>query len=364
VTIVLAGPAVARLSMPVVWETALARWLMLAGLCVALGGLAGRGLARQYKGRFPVPLPTPWALRGSLLGAVAAAWLALIAAGGADPAAGLAHAGRLLSTTEGKAVFAELVSFLIAAALLRLRQPGWSLVPLLAVVAAEGVRAHPESIIPVAGALITYCHLLPAVIWAGMLLYVLRTAVSWRDYPDDMRGLVRLYGNAAAWLFAVVVVTGVISALVLVPVSSLLTTAYGRILIVKAALVTAAACLAVAGRVWLRRRPARGSGPALATRLECGMLAAVLAVVALLTALTPPAHPIRTGAAQRPAAGGIRPRGDDPPSTPRRGASSASYEPLIPERASAMVIARSRMSTALSMLSFSMTSEGMSWNRL
>jgi putative copper export protein len=78
-----------------------------------------------------------------------------------------------------------------------------------------------------------------------------------------------------------------------------------RVLIVKAALVTAAACLAVAGRVWLRRRPDRGAGPALATWLECGMLAAVLAVVALLTALTPPAHPIRTGAAQRPAAGRI-----------------------------------------------------------
>lgn len=296
-TILLAGPAAARLSMPVVWETAVARWLLLAGLSVALGGLAGRGLARQYKGGFPAPLPSPWALRGSLLGAAAAAWLALIAAGGADPADGLAHAGRLLSTTQGRAALAEMVSFLVAAGLLRLRRPGWSVVPLLAVVAAEGVRAHPEGIIPVAGALITYCHLAPAAIWAGMLLYVLRAAVSWRDHPEEMRGLVRLYANAAAWLFAVVVVTGVISALVLVPVSSLLTTAFGRVLIVKAALVAAAAGLAVAGRVWLRRRPDLGAGPALATRLECGMLAAVLAVVALLTALTPPAHPIRTGAA-------------------------------------------------------------------
>jgi copper transport protein len=299
VTIRLAGSAAARLSMPVVWETAAARWLLFAGLSVALGGLAGRGLARQYKGTFPAPLPMPWALRGSLLGVVASAWLALIALGGADPAVGLAHAARLPSTTQGAVAGVELVSFLIAAGLLRLRQPGWSVLPLLAVVAAEGVRAHPESILPVAGALITYCHLLPASLWAGMLLYVLRAAASWRDYPDEMRGLVRLYGNAAAWLFAVVVVTGVISALVLVPVSSLLTTAYGRILIVKAALVAVAAGLAVAGRVWLRRRPGRGAGPAVGTRLECGMLAAVLAVVALLTALTPSAHPIRTGAAVR-----------------------------------------------------------------
>ena len=39
-------------------------------------------------------------------------------------------------------------------------------------------------------------------------------------------------------------------------------------------------------------------------------------------------------------------------------------QPLMPDRASAMVIARSRMSTARSMSSFSITSEGMSWNRL
>ncbi len=301
VTTLLAVGGSARLSMPVVWETAVARWLLFAGLSVALGGLAGRGLARQYKGRFPVPLPAPWALRGSLLGAAASAWLAVIALGGANPGSGLAHASvpRLLSTTEGAVAGAELVCFVIAAALLRLRQPGWSVLPLLAVVAAEGVRAHPEGIIPVVGALITYCHLVPAAMWAGMLVYVLRTAVAWRDHPDDMRGLVALYATAAAWLFALLVVTGVVSALVLVPLRSLLTTTYGRVLIVKAALVAVAACLAVAGRVWLRRRPRPGTGPALATRLECGMLAGVLAVTGLLTALTPPAAPLRSAGAVR-----------------------------------------------------------------
>ena len=50
---------------------AVLRWGMLAGLAGALGGLAGRGLARQYKGAAPGPLPTPWALRSALLGAVA-----------------------------------------------------------------------------------------------------------------------------------------------------------------------------------------------------------------------------------------------------------------------------------------------------
>jgi copper transport protein len=279
---VLAGGATARLSSPVVWETAVARWLLFAGLAVALGGLAGRGLARQYKGRFPAPLPSAWALRGSLAGLVASGWLAAIGP------------SRALSLV-------ELAAFAIAALLLRLRQPGWGAAALLAVVVAEGLRSHPERIIPVVGALITYCHLVPAVLWAGMLVYVLRAALSWRNHPEEMRGLIRLYAVAAAWLFALLVITGVISALVLVPLHSVLTTAYGLVLIVKAALVVVAACFAVAGRVWLRRRPDRGAGPALATKLECAALAAVLAVTALLTALTPPAAPIRS-AAIRPAA--------------------------------------------------------------
>jgi copper transport protein len=299
VTTLLSAGASARLSMPVVWETAVARWLLFAGLSAALGGLAGRGLARHYKGNFPVPLPTPWALRASLLGVVASAWLALIALGGADFVAGLAHVSRLLSTTAGAIAAVELVLFALAATALRLRQPSLSVLPLLGVVAAEGVRAHPESIIPVVGALITYCHLLPAALWAGMLFYTLRTAISWRYHPADMRGLMRLYGNAAAWLFGFLVITGVISALVLVPLGSLLTTTYGRVLIVKAALVAFAAGLAVAGRIWLRHQPAPGGGPARATKVECGLIAAVLAVTGLLTALTPPAAPIRPAAAIR-----------------------------------------------------------------
>jgi copper transport protein len=299
VTTLLADGMSARLSMPVTWETAVARWLLFAGLSGALGGLAGRGLARQYKGNFPVPLPTPWALRAALLGAAASAWLALIALGGANIVAGLAHVPRLLSTTAGAIAGAELILFALAATALRLRRPNLSVLPLLGVVAAEGVRAHPESIIPVVGALITYCHLLPAALWAGMLFYTLRTAIAWRYHPADMRGLMKLYATAAAWLFGLLVITGVISALVLVPLGSLLTTTYGRVLIVKAALVAFAAGLAVAGRVWLRHQPAPGAGPTRATRVECGLIAAVLAVTGLLTALTPPATPVRSAAAIR-----------------------------------------------------------------
>ena len=258
----LARPAAASqvaLASPGPWAVALLRWLLFAGLSGALGGLAGRGLSRQYKGAAAGPLPPPWALRSSLLGLIAAVGLAVAAAGDGSLAAGLAHplAHRLSSGTSGVIAIIEVAAFAAAAAALRLRLAGLSVVPLLAVVGAEGVRAHPEGIIPVGGALLTYAHLLPAALWAGMLLYVLRAAIGWRSDPAAVRGLVRLYGNAAAWLFALVVATGVVSALVLVPLGSLLTTAYGIVVLIKAAVVAVVAVLAVAGRMWLRRLPPR-----------------------------------------------------------------------------------------------------------
>jgi copper transport protein len=296
----------ASLSSAGVWGLAILRWLLFAGLSGALGGLAGRGLSRQYKGAAPGPLPPPWVLRSSLLGLAAAIGLAVAAAGGGRLAAGLTHPSlHLLSSgTPGVIAIIEVAAFAAAAAMARLRRAGLSVVPLLAVVAAEGIRAHPEGIILGGGALLTYAHLLPAALWAGMLLYVLRAAVAWRGDPAAMRGLIGLYGNAAAWLFVLVVSTGVVSALVLVPLGSLLTTAYGVVVIVKAVLVAVAAALAVAGRVWLRRRLAAGAGPARATKLECGALALVLAVTGLLTALTPPAAPAGAAAVTRSHVGG------------------------------------------------------------
>jgi copper transport protein len=286
--------AAAPFSAPGLWLTGIERAVMLAGLAVALGGLAGRGLARQYKGTRPGPLPAPWALRGSLIGAAASAALLVTAVIGPGLAAQLARPPVAGLGVKATALIAtvEFACFAMAAILLRLRLPGWSVLPLTGVVLAESIRAHPEGIIPAAGAFVTCCHLVPALLWAGLLFYTLRTAIAWRYDPAAMQGIVRLYSTAAAWLFALVLITGVISALVLVPLASLLTTAYGLFLLAKAVLVGAAASFAVAGRVWLRRRVPPGAGPALATKLELGALAAVVLITGILTVITPPARPI------------------------------------------------------------------------
>ncbi len=304
------------------WLTAAERWLLLAGLALALGGLAGRGLGRQYLARHPetvppAPLPGPWALRGSLLGAAASAALAVTALADASLAARLARppvAGLRGHATEWTAL-AELACFALAAAALRLRQQGLAVTALLGVIAAEGVRAHPEGLIPAAGAMLTYCHLTPGVLWAGMLAYTLRAAAAWRADPAAMQGLIRLYSAAAAWLFGAVVVTGLLTVLLVTPLGSLLTTGYGRILIGKSALVAVAAGLAVAGRAWLRRQPQPGAGPARVTRAELAVLAAVLAVTGLLTVVTPPARPVGTIGAARAASCPARPPGRRAPRT-------------------------------------------------
>ncbi len=317
------GPAPASLgsalagqpSVPGQWPTAFARWVLFTALAAALGGLAGRGLAMYYRGRRdPVPLPPPWALPASLIGAAACAGLAVLILGGGNLAAGAGSFSvpRLLASGPGVITGVEFASFAAAAALLRLRRPAWAVVPLLAVVAAEGLRAHPESVVPGGGAVLIWVHLLAAALWAGMLFYVVRAAIAWRADPGAVRGLIRLYARAAAWLFAVVVITGLVSALVLVrPLGDLLTTGYGRVLLIKAAVVAVAAALALAGRLWLRHRPQPGAGPAMATRAESGTLAGVLAVAALLSTLAAPALASSGGALPfpPPASGPVVPLG-------------------------------------------------------
>jgi len=304
--------ALVPLGTPGLWLTGAERSLQLVGLSVALGGLAGRGLSRQYKGPRAGALPGPWALRGSLVGLAASAALALTALAGPVLATRLAQPAPpgLPGGGTAKIAAAELVLFAAGALLARLRRPGWAAVALCGIVAAEGIRSHPDGVVPVAGALVTWCHLLPAVLWAGMLLYALRAGLAWRARPAAARGIIGLYATAAAWLFALVLISGVVSALILVPIGALLHTAYGAVLIIKAALVGLAAGLALAGRRWLRRRPApgvglaagpgpsAGAGPSTATRLEVCALAAVLMLTGVLTVLSPPA---RSGTARAPA---------------------------------------------------------------
>ncbi|MHB1594690.1 MAG: CopD family protein [Streptosporangiaceae bacterium] len=301
-----ATPTAAPLGSPGLWLIGAERGALIVGLAIALGGQAGAGLARHYKGTLPAPLPGPWALRGSLLGAAASAALLITAIADPGLAASLSHPLVLGLRGRATAVIAliELAFFVLAAVLLWARRASTSVLPLVGVVLAEAVRSHSDGMIPAAGAMLTICHLLPAVLWVGMLLYVVRTAFAWRSDPAAVHGLIKLYSNTAAWLFAVIVITGLIEAFLLVPIGSLLTSDYGRFLIVKAVIVAVASALAVGGRYWLRRHPGPDAGPARVTRYEVGALAGVLIITGILTVVTPPARSVYT--ASRPASASVR----------------------------------------------------------
>ncbi|WP_078625350.1 copper resistance protein CopC [Streptomyces iakyrus] len=275
------------------------RWLLFAALAVALGEAAGRRLSNHLPNA-PAPRPRPWTLPATLVGSVATLALAALQLGD----------GSLSSFTDtrpGVLSLVEVAGFALAAVAVLVRRRAWAAVPLAAVLVAEALRAHPQAEQSVAGPLLTFVHLTAAALWAGTLLHVLRALAAWRGERSPNRALLLSYARLATWLFATVVVTGLISALLLVPLGDLATTTYGQILLAKIALVAVAAGLALAARHRLRRAGTGSSQrPA---RIETGVLAVVLAFSATLTVLSVPADANRSLPFAPPLDGPVVPAG-------------------------------------------------------
>lgn len=278
------------------WMTAGLRWLLFGGLALALGGIVGRRsttlpLAKNSQLR----AVRSWSAFGALAGLAAVSALAvpLIADVVAD----------LWRQQPGQLLLAEAAGFGGAALLLWRERHRWAAAALTAVVVAEGLRSHADVAEPGWGAVLTAVHLAAAAVWTGALVYVVRTAIAWRAHPAAVRWIVTEYARMALWLFLVVAATGTLSALLLVPVDELLTTQYGRILVLKLVLVGLAALLAGTARLSLR-----GDGDARLprvrrlARVEAGVLAAAMAAAAVL--VSAPLPSADAAAPPPPAAGG------------------------------------------------------------
>lgn len=269
------------------------RWLLFVALAGGLGAPVGVRLTRS---RAPAGVRafSPGASLPAALGVLATLGLALVAVGrgsvwrgATDPAMRTLVEGRA-----GPAALTELVAFVVAGCLVFIRRPRWAPVPLVAVLVAEGVRAHPETAVPGWGALLTVVHLLAASVWVGALVVVVGNAVRWHRHGGDRqaRALIGAYARLAGFLFTAVVATGTISALLLVPWSGWTSTGYGRTLLVKLALVAAVAALALVARrgLHLHSRPDAPPPAGRAIRLEAAALALVLPVTGLLVSLPTP----------------------------------------------------------------------------
>ncbi|MBA3741618.1 MAG: CopD family protein [Sporichthya sp.] len=193
----------------------------------------------------------------------------------------------------GRAALTEIVAFAVAGGLAAARRERWAGIPLMAVVLAEGLRAHAATAAPGWGALLTAVHVLAASIWVGALTFVVIVMVRWRrlGWSTHARAVLGAYARLALWLFAGVVVSGTLSALLLVPWSAWTTTAYGRVLLVKVALVGVVTVLALVARRHLSARSAPATQRSPRVRIlgaETGVLALVVSLTAFLVSLPTP----------------------------------------------------------------------------
>ncbi|NBE54893.1 hypothetical protein GUY60_26405 [Streptomyces sp. YC537] len=276
---------------PGVGVVTLLRISMFAALCVLVGESAAAWLSRRVPDA-PAGTPRSWALVAAFVGAASAVGLALIVANGNLVPGSLdeLHPGRLYDTADGRLALVEVNAFAVAGFCAQSRRPGTATLPLAAAIVAEALRAHPDlgrEDDPLLGSALTLVHLTCAALWAGGLLQVLRTMRAWRTRPTAGAALLGLYARVAAVLFAGVTVTGICSALRRLPLESVLSTGYGRVLIAKLLLVAVIAALAVAARVRLRRSPDPYAA-IVPARVEVLVLAVVVAVSALLTAVPAP----------------------------------------------------------------------------
>ncbi|MFC8511084.1 CopD family protein [Streptomyces sp. NPDC057411] len=265
----LAQTGTGELEIPAAGTITLLRLLFLVALAVQLGELAGVRCAGEG------PLPRRWSLPAAMLGCASSAGLLVLLA---------VISGLKLTTVyglrEGRLLLVTANAFALAALCAASRRPSLALAPLAVGIGAEALRAHPEAYSPAIGFGLTVVHLTGASLWFGTLLYVLRTA----RLRGGGRDVLMRYARMAAWVFAALAVTGTCSTLRRLPLDAVLTTAYGRVLLVKLALFGLTALLALTAR----RRMLGGGDARPPARIELAVLGLVVLVSALLTVVPDP----------------------------------------------------------------------------
>jgi copper transport protein len=288
----LTGQAGQQLSNPGLWPTSLLRWLLFGAFAIGFGGIAASRLVRRHATAAPSPAPVPWIRPAAVTGMAASVGLAALNVGGGNLLSGLTHPslGQLVQSREGRLVAIELLAFATAAIAASLRRPRYAAAALFVVAIAEGLRGHPGALVGGWGVMLLTAHFAVAAVWVGGLIHVLRVVAAWRGHRHLVWPMLREYSKGALLLFVVVAASGMTAALVVTPLASIPNTTYGRTLLAKVALVTAAAAVAYTARRRLRREAAVAAVVSRA-RVESTVLVAVLAVTGLLVSLPPPRVP-------------------------------------------------------------------------
>jgi copper transport protein len=224
---------------------ALARWVHFIGFALVFGVVA-YGRTRRLVG----------AGVALLIVAEPLALLAQLASLSFDGDTALAVLGSGFGRLLGLRLGAALLAWTLMAG-----GRSWPMLAVGAVIALlDGAGAHAIPGLPRVGQALVAIHVAGMGLWVGGLAAFLIA-------PD------RRFGRYAAWTLGIAVVSGLVLAFAHTGFGAgLVTTDYGRVLLIKA-LVFAAAMVAIV----LRRR-----------RLELGFVAAIISVAAVLAALPPP----------------------------------------------------------------------------
>ncbi|MGH2579430.1 MAG: copper resistance protein CopC [Actinomycetota bacterium] len=246
------------------WPSAAASWVLLIGLFLGFGGLASERCVWVPVGRnhgIDVPrAPVAPLLELALLGgAVQLLLVARDAIGGSEELTAPAWAA-VLTSRPGLLATAQVLLVAYGLWLLAFKRTRpWALVPLGLAVSVAAVRGHAGTTPDWWAAPANVVHLLAVALWMGGLAHVILLA--WRFRTDEARPAliqgIRRYSGLALLLVALAVATGGLVALSqFTAPTQLIHTTYGRTLLIKLVLVSAALALAYAAR-----RRALGANP-------------------------------------------------------------------------------------------------------
>ncbi len=283
---------------PTDWLQAAARFLFLASLAFAAGVLVNAtwvwraaGFAEPSESRLVLGVPLAAAALGA--GTQLGLFLWRLRSGG-DSVFALAPWQAFLESPAGRNELIALVSVLIAGGIVFVggaRLP--VLLPLALAAVAAALTTHPASARAWWGLPAIAVHVLLTVLWFGMLAHlVVVIAIRRPALPrTTVLPALRRYGRLALWSAAGVLVTGLLAALAeFSSLAQLITTSYGKVLLLKVGVVLVALLAAAT----LRLRALRGTGDHRIgmirglTRAEAVLLLGVFALSSLLGAVAQP----------------------------------------------------------------------------
>jgi copper transport protein len=274
-----------------------ASWLFFIGLALALGGIVSERLFRRQSDAFAGAGRMP-ALVGVVLAVFGQLWTLVLLAGaraGGGFTVGLSgHALRqVIATRPGELTLGVLIALAasLVGASLRLPLRLLAVVPLVAAVVEVSARGHSGTSGDWWALAADIVHLLGAALWVGALALLVLVAARTRDHVAALVAGVRSYSRLALPTVLIVLASGVVTAIPqFQSVSEVVSTGYGRALLIKAGLISAALLLALVSRL-----RALGANPTprlgllrRTTGAEMFALVGVLVAVSVLVNSAPP----------------------------------------------------------------------------